>query len=268
MKYIFFILLLIEFGFSQQDLKSPDQIFLKDYKPVSIYRIPVTHISKAAYPVIDMHSHAYPESAEQIGEWVKTMDEKGIEKTIILSKEVGNKLDSLINFYSEYADKFEIWCGFDYRNYDQSGYGEDAVVELERCIKKGARGIGELGDKGSGLVYSTYPAPGLHLDDPRLDPLIERCGELGIPINIHVAEPIWMYQKMDSTNDGLMNAFDWRLDNKPDILNHEQMIDILEKAVKRHPATIFIACFRSLEKLRKKRWCRMVKAITATLAAS
>ncbi len=43
---------------------------------------------------------------------------------------------------------------------------------------------------------------GLHFDDPRMAPLLERCGDLGLPVNIHVADPIWMYQKMDETNDG------------------------------------------------------------------
>jgi predicted TIM-barrel fold metal-dependent hydrolase len=65
---------------------------------------------------------------------------------------------------------------------------------------------------------------------------------LGMPVSIHVADPIWMYLPMDSTNDGLMNAYEWRLDNKPDIIGHEGMIKILEEAVKRHPNTIFIAC--------------------------
>jgi predicted TIM-barrel fold metal-dependent hydrolase len=72
--------------------------------------------------------------------------------------------------------------------------------------------------------------------------LLEKCAELGLPINIHVADPIWMYEKMDSTNDGLMNAYEWRLDNQPGIVDHNGMIDILERAVKRHPKTIFIAC--------------------------
>lgn len=241
-KTIIILSLFISILSAQNQEKSPESLLLKDYRPVSIYKVPVSNITKAAFPVIDMHSHAYPASIEQVDQWVKTMDEKGIKKTIVLSKATGAKLDSLINVYSKYPDRFEVWCGFDYSNFDKPGYGRDAVAELERCVRMGARGIGELGDKGSGLVYSTPPAPGLHLDDPRLDPLLEKCGELGLPINIHVAEPIWMYQKMDSTNDGLMNAFSWRLDNKPGILNHDQMINVLENAVKRHPGTTFIAC--------------------------
>jgi len=82
----------------------------------------------------------------------------------------------------------------------------------------------------------------MHLDDPRMDALLEKCGELNLPINIHVADPIWMYEKMDETNDGLMNAYKWRLDNQPDIVGHSGMIDILENAVKRHPNTTFVAC--------------------------
>jgi predicted TIM-barrel fold metal-dependent hydrolase len=171
------------------------------------------------------------------------MDEVNIEKTIVLSKEIGAKFDSVYQSYvGKYPDRFEVWCGFDYSGYDQPGFGPEAVAELERCYKVGARGVGELGDKGKGLFYCETKAWGMHLDDPRMDPILEKCAELGLPINIHIAEPIWMYEKMDETNDGLMNAYEWRLDNQPDIVDHDGMIDILENAIKRHPKTIFVAC--------------------------
>lgn len=222
---------------------TPENLKLKDYRPKSIYKIPRTEIKKAKFPVIDMHSHAYAKDAAQIDQWVKTMDEVGVEKTIILSHAIGSEFDSIYQAYAErYPDRFEVWCGFDYNGYDQPGFGPVAVAELERCYKLGAKGVGELGDKGKGLFYCDTKAWGMHLDDPRMDPLLEKCAELSMPINIHVAEPIWMYQKMDSTNDGLMNAHEWRLDNQPDIVDHAGMIDILERAVKRHPNTIFIAC--------------------------
>ena len=221
---------------------TPDNLLLKNYRPKSIYKVPVTQIEKAKFPVIDMHSHPYAESLEEVDQWVRNMDAVGIEKTILLSHATGAEFDSLYQVYSKYPDRFELWCGFDYTGYDQPGYGPAAVAELERCYKMGARGVGELGDKGKGLFYSKPPAWGMHLDDPRMDPLLEKCAELGLPINIHVADPIWMYEKMDSTNDGLMNAYEWRLDNQPGIVDHNGMIDILERAVKRHPKTIFIAC--------------------------
>ena len=222
---------------------TPETLLLKDYRPKSIYNVPKSNIQKAKFPIIDMHSHAYPRDAEQIDQWVRNMDEVGIEKTIILSNEIGAKFDSIYQAYAgRYPDRFEVWCGFDYSGYDQPGFGPAAVAELERCFKVGARGVGELGDKGKGMFYCSTKAWGMHLDDPRMDLLLKKCGELNLPINIHIADPIWMYENMDETNDGLMNAYEWRLDNQPDIVDHAGMIDILENAVKRHTGTIFIAC--------------------------
>ena len=37
---------------------SPEALLLKDYHPKSIYRTPQTEISRAKYPVIDVHCHA------------------------------------------------------------------------------------------------------------------------------------------------------------------------------------------------------------------
>lgn len=221
-----------------------EDILLKDYDPVSIYKTPNTVIEKAKFPVIDMHSHPYPTSEKEIEEWVRTMDASGIEKTILLTYRTGKAFDSIYNIYSKYAKRFDIWCGFDYTGYNETGWSEKAVKELERCYKVGAKGIGELGDKGLGLFYSRpTPAYGMHIDDERMKPLLKRCGELGMPINIHVAEPYWMYEKIDVHNDGLMNASKWKINtSKENLLLHSQLIHTLENAVKEHPETTFIAC--------------------------
>ena len=199
------ILIVASNGINGQD--NPEELLLNNFRPVSIYNIPETRISEAKYPVIDMHSHPYPKSIEALNNWVKTMDAAGIDKTVIMTYTTGAEFDSLFRVYSYYPDRFILFCGFDFTGYDQSGFGPDAVKELERCVKIGARGVGELGDKGKGLFYSKpVKAFGMHIDDSRMDPLLKKCTDLGIPVSIHVAEPIWMYQKMDSTNDGLMNA--------------------------------------------------------------
>ena len=225
------------------DTPDPNTLLLKDFRPQSIYNIPKTSVDKAKYPIIDMHSHTYAKTEEQVSQWIKTMDRVGIEKTIILTGTTGADFDSVVRLYAKYPDRFELWCGLDYTGYDQPGFGPDAVAELERCYKKGARGVGELGDKGKGLFYS-HPtrAFGMHSDDPRMDPLFEKCAALNMPVNLHIADPIWMYQKMDATNDGLMNAYKWRLDDQPGIVDNPGMLKILENTVKRHPHTIFVAC--------------------------
>ncbi len=172
------------------------------------------------------------------------MDETGVEKSIILSYSSGARFDSVVAKYSRYAGRFEIWCGFDYTGYEKPGWQQHAVEELERCYKKGARGVGELGDKGLGEFYSSpTPGWGMHIDDPRMKPLLEKCAELHMPVSIHVAEDAWMYLPADSTNDGLMNAATWKVDlTKTGILTHDQLILSLENAVRNNPKTIFIVC--------------------------
>lgn len=237
--FVFLYLSSLTISTAQTD---PSRLLLKDYRPVSIYKVPMTKVSKAKFPVIDIHSHPYATTEADLDLWVKNMDEAGITKTILLTYAYGNEFDSLMNFYSKYPDRFELWCGFNYTGYDKPGFGPDAVKELERCFEKGAKGVGELGDKGKGLFYCKPPAYGMHIDDPRMDFLLEKCAELGMPVNIHVGEPQWFYEKMDSTNDGLINAYTWRLDNQKGILNLDEVLKTLENALRRHPKTTFIAC--------------------------
>jgi uncharacterized protein len=217
-----------------------DRILLKDYRPVSIHKVPVTQVDLARFPAVDMHSHHNAKTPEDVDRWVQTMDAVGVARTVILTGEHGAQFEKIAALYARYPTRFELWCGFDYTGYDQPGYGPAAVAALERCARAGGKGIGEEGDKGAGAGWGE--AKGMHFDDPRMDPLFEACARLGLPVNVHVADPIWMYQRMDETNDGLMNALAWRLDDKPGILGHSAMVDVLERTVRRHPRTTFVAC--------------------------
>ena len=221
---------------------NPDTILLKDYRPKSIYKVPVTEVAKARYPIIDMHSHPYAKTPQQVEEWVRNMDEVGVEKTTILTMATGTEFDEINHRYSTHPDRFEMWCGFDFSGYDKPGFGAGAVKELERCRQEGARGVGEIHDKGQGLRSGKSKATGMHPDDARMDAIWEKCGELGMMVSLHVADPIWMYQKMDRFNDGLMNAYFWRLDNQPNIVDLSGMIDILERTLARHRNTTIVAC--------------------------
>src|SRR5712672_3060218 len=162
---------------STKKTASPETILLKDYRPKSIYKIPVTEIPKAKFPIIDMHSHPYAKTAKEIDEWIRNMDEVGVEKTMILTMTSGAEFDEIYQKYSKYPDRFEMWCGFDFAGYDKPGFGPPAVKELERCRQVGARGVGEIHDKGKGLRSGKSSAPGMHPNDPRMDSLWEKCGE-------------------------------------------------------------------------------------------
>jgi predicted TIM-barrel fold metal-dependent hydrolase len=242
MRKFFFVIILIlpalTWTFGQEAL------LLKDFDPVSIYKIPETTVEKARFPVIDMHSHPYTTTEAEVKSWIKIMDELNIEKTIILTGKTGKAFDSIYNIYNKYPDRFEVWCGIDFTGYKEKGWSQRAVKELERCYTTGARGVGEITDKGEGILNSgPIKAYGMHFDNPGLIPVYEKCAELGMPLNIHVAEPYWMYLPIDQHNDGLMNAETWKIDtSKEGILHHRELINTLETIVKQNPRTTFIAC--------------------------
>ena len=216
-----------------QKKDDPEGMLLKDWKPRSVYKVPITDIRKAKFPVIDMHAHDYTTTEADVAKRLKVMDEVGLERSVIFTNATGTKFDSIYALYSNYPDRFDVYCGFDLTGYQENGWSERAVNELRRCVKKGAAGVGELHDKGGGLTE------GLHPDDPRMDPLFEACAELKIPVNLHVSDPIWMYEPMDSSNDGLMRSWTWRIKDKG--VDHKGLMAILANTVKRHPNTTFIA---------------------------
>jgi predicted TIM-barrel fold metal-dependent hydrolase len=219
----------------------PEEILLKDYRPRSIFNIPATRVERAKYRAIDVHSHNYARTDADIDKWVQSMDAVGVEKTIILSGAVGQRFDEIFARHHRYPDRFEVWCGIDFSDFNDPGYARRALAELERCKRAGARGIGELSDKGRGMG-ATSNKLGMHIDDPRMDPILRKCAELRLPINIHVGEDKWMYEAMDASNDGLMNAWKWRIAKGEGVLEHDEVVNSLERAVKRHSRTTFIAC--------------------------
>ncbi len=106
---ILFIALLFFEVFEPCQAQNPEELKLKDFRPKSIYRVPVTIIKKAKFPAVDMHSHDFAKTNEEVAQWVETMDDAGIEKTIILSGATGGRFDSIFSKYSKYADRFEVW---------------------------------------------------------------------------------------------------------------------------------------------------------------
>lgn len=220
------------------------QLLLKDYRPVNVNNIPETFVEKAKYPVIDMHSHDYAASEEEIDEWVRTMDACNIEVSHLMHCSwIGEDFETVVKKYSKYADRFRYWCCFDYTDLLENGSIDGAIAYLEKCHELGAVGVGEMGDKGDGDLYARpTEGRGIHLDDPRIQPLLKRCGELKMPINIHVAEPYWMYLPLDATNDGLPNGAVWAIDTTKTDLGYWGLMQSFENALRENPNTIFIAC--------------------------
>lgn len=217
-----------------------DSLLLKDYKPQSIFNTPQTAVLKAKYPAVDMHMHV-PRGGnlDSIAILIlKNMDEAGIQKTILFCG-TGKSFDKNAAAFGKYPERFELWCGLDLSGFDKPDFISVAIAELERCVKLGAKGVGEISDKGRGLVRN---AGVLHIDDPRMDPILEKLADLKLPINFHCGDPKWMYEPMDVHNDLLFESYFFRLDNQKEMPDLNELVAIFERALRRHPRTTFIAC--------------------------
>ncbi len=241
----------------------PDKLLLKDYRPKSVFKIPVSEIKRSKYPIIDVHHHARVKTPEDVEAMVKIMDAVGVETTVAFSG-IGSAFDDACRLYAKFPKRFQVWCGLKMDDVDQPGFGPATLKELDRCHRAGAVGGGEISDKGMGIGGQIGGPPnwqgtrpvggggsgprgrpakkGLHPDDPRMDPIWQRCAELGLPVNLHVSDPYWSYLPQDKNNDGLMNGFSWRLDDKPGIMGHDELIKSLDATLQRHLKTVFIAC--------------------------
>lgn len=227
-----------------------DSVLLKDYAPKSSVIAPETFLEKARFPVIDVHVHHYPARVEgkspeeALAEWVKTMDETGVETSVVLTGAVGDKFDEFVRMYLDpYPGRFQLYCGINYENIDQEDYPERAVAELERCYRMGARGVGEITDKGFGLTRDPKLAANerLHHDDARLTPFWNKCGELNIPVNVHIADHPSSWQPPDVFQERtpIFQQFNQHGDEG---LNHGELVEILPRLLSKHPNTTFIAC--------------------------
>ena len=116
--------------------------------------LPQTEVTKAKFPVIDVHSHSKMngiKTPEDVAAWVKTMDDVGVETSVVFTDATGEEFDRAAALFKPYGDRFVLYCSLDTENIDAPDYPQRAVRELERCYAKGARGVGELSDKGWGL---------------------------------------------------------------------------------------------------------------------
>lgn len=225
-----------------------DTLLLKDYRPESVFVLDEHHPEQAKYPVVDMHSHPYAKDEEALRKWVEVLDRNNVEKVIVYTYTCGDEFEKLYDLYKGVSDKFEMWCSFNLNDFGKPDFQEKALADLERCYKKGAKGIGELGDKGLGEAYclratTGTATPTAHIDDPVFDALFDKVGEYGWAVNVHLGDPIWMYEPVDKHNDGLMNGASWHIDlDVPGTYDLDQLLGTLENRMQKNPEVKFIAC--------------------------
>jgi uncharacterized protein len=204
----------------------------------SLLVVPRTPGARFRMSVIDAHSHAYGETPEAVAEWVRLQDRVGVRSSLILTNATGAEFLRLKALYADaHPGRFAMLAGFDGTNPDAADYGERLRRGVREAAQAGAVGLGELTDKGLGLVRDEGGA--YFVDDPRFDPLWDEAGRQGLPVFFHIAEPAAFYEPPDETNE-LRRSGNWSLFGKgtPGFAN---MLERFERTLSRHPGTRFVA---------------------------
>jgi predicted TIM-barrel fold metal-dependent hydrolase len=221
-----------------------DAVTVRDYAPRPSLVLPETAVARARFPVIDIHAHVLARTPAEVADWVRTMDAVGVEKTVILTGAIGPEFDRLVELYLRaHPGRFILFCGLDTRDVGAADYPDRAVAELVRCHAAGARGVGELSDKGRGLARDgRLPRESrLHPDDPRLDPFWEKCGALAMPVSIHVADHPSAWQPLDVYQERTPDFQGFSLAGG-DGESWAELVARRDRMLARHRRTVFIAC--------------------------
>ncbi len=199
-------------------------------------------------PRIDTHMHIGPSAIERA---VALMDRWGIAGAVNLSGMHPGPPHRMLEMQLEAArrsgGRIAVFANVDFVRAVRTrrDYGLALAEQLAEAKRLGALGLKI--SKGLGLGF---PAPGLQdflaIDDPGLDPLFEKAGELGLPVAIHSGDPKAFWRPADPKNerwDELQAHPEWSFHglspaDKP-WPSWEALYAAFERRVGRHPKTTF-----------------------------
>ena len=96
--------------------------------------------------------------------------------------------------------------------------------------------------KNMTLMGEQFFGKNLRLDDPHYEPIWQACGEVGIPIIIHVADPPCFFEPIDDQNEHyacLSRHPEWSL-YRPGMFSFAEHMQMQENVIRDHPNTTFI----------------------------
>jgi predicted TIM-barrel fold metal-dependent hydrolase len=222
-------------------------LLLRDFKPQSMLHVPVHNVDRARFPVIDVHNHvndARSQGREHIPPEtvVRIMDHCNIQKIVVLTGEWSERLEKVLDeMVKPHPDRFMVFTQIDWSKIDDPNFAQEMVSQIDDAVARGARGLKVL--KDFGLVVRYKSGKLLAVDDPRLDPIWEECGRLGVPVSIHVTDPEAFFHPVDQSNERyeeLLEHPDWSFYG-PQFPTKEAIIAARDRVFARHPNTTFIS---------------------------
>ena len=173
---------------------------VEEYEPVSSLVVPQHPLTRARYPFIDVHNHQWLMPVQDLDKLVAEMDALNMAVMVNLSGFRGKILEwSLANVQKHQSRRFLVFVNLDFEKIDDPKWPQLALAQLDEAVKKGAVGLKVY--KSLGLTDRDKSGKRIAVDDPRLDAIWERCGELAIPVLIHSGEPSPFWLPKDKHNE-------------------------------------------------------------------
>jgi uncharacterized protein len=221
-------------------------LLLKDFQPVSMLHAQEHGVERAKFYVIDVHNHTNDamriEEHLPPGRVVEIMDHTNVRTVVILTGMWGEKLQHVIDeMVRPYPGRFVVFAQIDWSKIDDPEFSQEMVAQLDDAVRRGARGLKQLKDLG--LSIHDKSGKLVAIDDPRLDPIWEECGRLGIPVSIHVSDPEAFFHPVDNHNERyeeLIEHPDWSFYG-PQFPSKESLLAARDRMFARHPHTTFVA---------------------------
>lgn len=221
-------------------------LLLKDFHPVSMLHGSAHDVSRAKYYVIDVHNHV--NDARGIEEHmdprqvVGIMDGANVKTVVILTGMWGEKLQRVLDeMVKPFSGRFVVFTEMDWSKINDPDFSREMVAQLDDSVVRGARGLKILKDLGLGVRGRDGKL--IAVDDPRLDPVWEECGRLGIPVAMHISDPEAFFYPVDASNERyeeLMEHPDWSFYG-PQFPSKESLLEARNRVFARHPNTTFVA---------------------------
>lgn len=222
---------------------------LSYYQPFSKLVVKETRIEKPRFPVIDAHNHlAEPFGGgwdkRPLNQLLDILDAAEVRMYVDLD---GGWGEDILNFHLDYfkaraPERFQIFGGVEWAKWAELGdrFPDWAAERLRAQARRGAEGLKIW--KPFGLHVKDHHNQLVAVDDTRLDPIWATAAELGLPVLIHVADPVAFFDPIDQHNERLEQLGehpDWHFPSPP-FPSFLSILEALARLVERHWQTTFI----------------------------
>jgi predicted TIM-barrel fold metal-dependent hydrolase len=141
-----------------------------------------------------------------------------------------------------FPGRFVHYMNLDYSAWNEPDFAERAAKQIEEGHRLGAAGFKEY--KRLGLYLRDKDKRLIKVDDPKLDAVWEKCGELRMPVSIHVADPraFWgIYGPENERWTELKDHRGWWFGDSKVYPPRMEILEALNRVIERHPHTTFVA---------------------------